>query len=134
MHHCSDTAHIHDDELVTCYKDVSERYCVCIGNSSTHSKVEGSWIWFYCYLVYATLTCISIMLVIHMRMRITRIGSKVTSCQCTWRIHQPQDVSSVVVRSQDFRDWSTKSPATVKLPKLVARQWLPCMLSARCDT
>ena len=38
VHHCSHTAHtcIHDDKLVTCYKDVKEHYRACNGNSSAH--------------------------------------------------------------------------------------------------
>ena len=34
VHRCSHAAHIHDDKLVTSYKDVSEHYCDCNGNSS----------------------------------------------------------------------------------------------------
>ena len=38
IHHCSHTAHkcIHDDKLVTRYKDVSEHNRDCNGNSSAH--------------------------------------------------------------------------------------------------
>ena len=36
VHHCSHTAHIHDDKLVTCYKDASEHYRDCNGNGSAH--------------------------------------------------------------------------------------------------
>ena len=36
VHHCFHTAHIHDDKLVTCYKDVSEHYRDCNGNCSAH--------------------------------------------------------------------------------------------------
>ena len=38
VHHCSHTAHIHDDKLITCYKDVSEHYRDCNGNSSAHAQ------------------------------------------------------------------------------------------------
>ena len=45
---------IHNDKPVTCYKDVSEHYrdCNIMGTVVHMSKVEGSWIWFYCYQVY----------------------------------------------------------------------------------
>ena len=38
VHRCSHTAHtcIHDDELITRYKDVSEHNRDCNGNSSAH--------------------------------------------------------------------------------------------------
>ena len=65
IHHCSHTAHIYDDKLVTCYKDVSEHYRDCNGIVPM-SKVEGNWIWLYCYQV----TYIPIM-IIHTCMHIT---------------------------------------------------------------
>ena len=39
VHHCSHTAHIHDDKLVTCYKNVSEHYGDC--NESSSPYVQG---------------------------------------------------------------------------------------------
>ena len=41
VHHCSHIAHIHDDKLVTCYKDVSEHYRDCNGNSTSSAHVQG---------------------------------------------------------------------------------------------
>ena len=74
VHRCSHTARmcIHDDKLVTRYKDVSEHNRDCNGDSSAMSKVEGSWTWLS-GVCSTTLTymyhdkCI----VIHTRMHIT---------------------------------------------------------------
>ena len=47
VHHCSHTAHtcIHDDKLVTRYKDVSEHHCDAMGTVVPMSKVDSSWTW-----------------------------------------------------------------------------------------
>ena len=73
MHHCSHTAHtcIHDDKLVTRYKDVSEHHRDCNGNSSVHVQGRqqldlGIW---SMYIIQHLPT--RIMIVIHTRMRIT---------------------------------------------------------------
>ena len=68
VHHCPHTAHIHDDKLVTCNKDVSEHYRdFAMGTVVPMSKVEGSWTW----LSYNTYLHVSCLIVIHARMRIT---------------------------------------------------------------
>ena len=46
VHHYSHTAHLHNDKLVTCYKDVSEHDSDCNGNSSAHVQGRSHW---YCY-------------------------------------------------------------------------------------
>ena len=106
------TQHIY----VTCYKDVSEHCCDCSGNSSAH--VLGRGIGF-------------IVIGLHTYHEKALVGSKVTSCQCTWRIYQTQDGSSCssLPRLSRRMSWSTKSPATgtVKLPKLIARRDSGCL-------
>ena len=68
------------------YKLVSEHYRDCNGNSSAHVQGKGSWIWFYCYQVYVIQHLPTMLYTL-------LVGSKVTSCQYTWRIYQPQDES-----------------------------------------
>ena len=97
------TAHniIHDDKLV------SEHYRDCNGNSSAHVQGRRQ---LDCYQVYVK-QHLPTTTVIHTRMLdlvLLLVGSKVTSChcQCTGEFisHRMKVVSSVVVRSQDFRD------------------------------
>ena len=80
VHHCSHTAHIHDDKLVTCYKVVNECYRDCNGNSSAHVQgrrqldlISGlcNTTPTYMYNVLSSTRACALL-----------IGSKVTSCQC----------------------------------------------------
>ena len=118
VHYCSYTAHI--IYVMTNLSHVT-KMCVNItviamGTVVPMSKVEGSWIWFYCYQVYV----------------IQHLPIMVMYCNPHAHVHYTMChsmkvviLSSLAVRSQDFRD---DSPATMKRPKLIARRDTGCLV------